>query len=153
MVKLHKIAGSVMEYLDAFKNSRPALNSKFILIVRGLSAKNIPISEMNDVLNGLVEHLDGKVLEDISDNAAKLINRMDEQIRSAVNVVGDTDSGGIMRMKKDLENLNVITEYRLINLQHAGVFIAMWKDKGDFGPVFVEVVVSDDEDIKSRIDN
>ncbi|MDR2830259.1 MAG: DUF2120 domain-containing protein [Methanobrevibacter sp.] len=145
MVKLHKIAGSVMKYLDAFKNSRPALDSEFILIVRGLSAKNIYINEMSKFLDGLVEHLDGKVLEDISDNAAKLINRMDEQIRSKVKINGDTDSGGIMRMKKDLENLNVSTEYRLINLQDVGVFVAMWKDQEDFGPVFVEVVVSDDE--------
>ncbi|MDR2544931.1 MAG: DUF2120 domain-containing protein [Methanobrevibacter sp.] len=145
MVKLHKIAGSVMEYLDAFKNSRPALDSEFILIVRGLSAKNMAINQMADFLDGLVEHLDGQVLDDISDNAAKLINRMDEQIRSAVSIVGDTDSGGIMRMKKDLETLNVVTEYRLINLSHVGVFVAMWKDKEDFGPVFVEVVVSDDE--------
>ncbi|GAA5818840.1 MAG: DUF2120 family protein [Methanobrevibacter sp. CfCl-M3] len=145
MVKLHKIAGSVMEYLDAFKNSRPALDSEFILIVRGLSAKNMAINQMADFLDGLVEHLDGKVLDDISDNAAKLINRMDEQIRSAVSIVGDTDSGGIMRMKKDLETLNVVTEYRLINLSHVGVFVAIWKDKEDFGPVFVEVVVSDDE--------
>jgi len=145
MVKLHKIAGSVMEYLDAFKNSRPALDSEFILIVRGLSAKNMAINQMADFLDGLVEHLDGKVLDDISDNAAKLINRMDEQIRSAVSIVGDTDSGGIMRMKKDLETLNVVTEYRLINLSHVGVFVAIWKDKEDFSPVFVEVVVSDDE--------
>ncbi|MDR1819698.1 MAG: DUF2120 domain-containing protein [Methanobrevibacter sp.] len=145
MVKLHKIAGSVMGYLDAFENSRPALDSEFILIVRGLSAKNIAINQMADFLDGLVEHLGGQVLDDISDNAAKLINRMDEQIRSTVNIVGDTDSGGIMRMKKDLETLNVVTECRLINLQYAGVFVAMWKDKEDFGPVFVEVVVSDDE--------
>lgn len=145
MVKLHKIAGSVMRYLDAFKNSRPALDSEFILIVRGLSAKNISIGEMSDILDGLAEHLDGKTLEDISDNAAKLINRMDEQIRSKVKVDGDTDSGGIIRMKKDLENLNVSTEYRLINLQHAGVFVAMWKNQEDIGPVFVEIVVSDDE--------
>lgn len=134
-----------MEYLDAFKNSRPALNSEFILIVRGLSSKNIAINEMSNVLDGLVEHLDGRVLDEISDSAAKLINRMDEQIRSTVKITGDTDSGGILRMKKDLENLNVATEYRLINLKYAGVFIAMWKDKGDFGPVFVEVAVSDDE--------
>jgi len=134
-----------MEYLDAFKNSRPSLNSEFILIVRGLSSKNIAINEISGVLDDLVEYLDGKVLDEISDNAAKLINRMDEQIRSTVNITGDTDSGGIMRMKKDLENLNVATEYRLINLKYVGVFVAMWKDKGDFGPVFVEVAVSDDE--------
>jgi hypothetical protein len=145
MVMLHKIAGNIMGYLDAFKKSRPALDSQFILIVRGLSSKNIAIDEMSEVLDNLIKHLDGKALNDISDDAAKLINRMDEQIRSSVKIVGDTDSGGIIRMKKGLEDINVATQYRLIEVQHAGVFIAMWKDKGDSGPVFVEVVVSDDE--------
>jgi hypothetical protein len=146
---LHKVAGNIMGYLDAFKKSRPALNSQFILIVRGLSSKNIAINEMSEVLDDLVKNLDGKVLNDVSDDASKLINRMDEQIRSSINITGDTDSGGIIRMKKGLDKLNVATEYRLIELQHTGVFVAIWKDKGDLGPVFVEVVVSDDEGINN----
>jgi hypothetical protein len=145
MVMLHKFAGNIMGYLDAFKKSKPALDSQFILIVRGLSSKDIAIDKMSEVLDGLVKHLDGKALNDISDDAAKLINRMDEQIRSSVNIAGDTDYGGIIRMKKGLENINVATEYKLIELQHAGVFVAMWKNKENQGPVFVEVVVSDDE--------
>ncbi|MDR1722064.1 MAG: DUF2120 domain-containing protein [Methanobrevibacter sp.] len=41
--------------------------------------------------------------------------------------------------------MNVAAETRLINLAHAGVFVAIWKDKADVGPIFVEAVVSDDE--------
>jgi hypothetical protein len=145
MVKLHKIAGSIVKYLDAFKGSRPALDSQFILIVRGISSKNIAISEMSKVLNDLIKNLNGIEIDEVSEDASKLINRMDEQIRLNVEIGGDTDAGGISRMKNSLKELNVAVEYKLFNLPHAGVFVVIWKEKTDTGPVFIEVVVSDDE--------
>ncbi|MDR0900816.1 MAG: DUF2120 domain-containing protein [Methanobrevibacter sp.] len=145
MVKLHKIAGKVIEHLEAFKGSRAALDSEMLLIVRGTSVKEIPIADMEKTLDELVELLDGTEVDVISEEASKLINRMDEQIRSNITINSDTDSNGIMRMKKSLEELNVAVEFKLINLAHAAIFIFMWKDKADVGPIFVEVVVSDDE--------
>jgi len=145
MVKLHKIARKIMEFLDAFEGSRPALNTQFILIVRGRSSKQISIEDMGNVLDELVVHLDGKEVDVVSDEAASIINRMDEQIRSNVSVGGDTDSGGIGRMKKSLEALNVAVEYKMFTATHSGIFVAMWKEKSDKGPIFIEIVISDDE--------
>ena len=145
MVKLHKIAGQVVKFLDAFEGSRPALDSEFILIVRARSKKNIKISEMESVLEELIKSMDGKEINEISKEAGKLINRMDEQIRSSVQVGGETDVGGVSRMKKSLEALNVAVEYKFFEVNHAGIFVVIWKDKTDLGPIFTEVVVSDDE--------
>lgn len=39
MVKLHKIAGQVMGFFEAFDGSRAALDTDRILIVRGRSSK------------------------------------------------------------------------------------------------------------------
>ncbi|OQD58295.1 hypothetical protein MBBAR_21c00140 [Methanobrevibacter arboriphilus JCM 13429 = DSM 1125] len=145
MVKLHKIAGQVMGFFEAFDGSRAALDTDRILIVRGRSSKNISIDDMESKLDELRDHLEGIDVDVVSEEAAKLINRMDEQIRASVSVQGDTDSNGIMRMTKSLEAMNLFVKFRLMNLNHSGVFIVTWKDKANVGPLFVEVVVSDDE--------
>ncbi|MBF4468432.1 MAG: DUF2120 domain-containing protein [Methanobrevibacter arboriphilus] len=145
MVKLHKIAGQVMGFFEAFDGSRAALDTDRILIVRGRSSKNISIDDMESKLDELRDHLQGIDVDVVSEEAAKLINRMDEQIRASVSVQGDTDSNGIMRMTKSLEAMNLFVKFRLMNLNHSGVFVVTWKDKANVGPLFVEVVVSDDE--------
>jgi len=142
---LHKIAGQVMGFFEAFDGSRAALDTGNILIVRGRSSKNIPISEMEEKLEEVKGLIQGKEINVVSDEAAKLINRMDEQIRSTISVQGETDSNGIMRMTKSLEAMNVFVKFKLMNLAHTGVFVVIWKDKADVGPVFIEIVVSDDE--------
>ena len=134
-----------MGFFEAFDGSRAALDTERILIVRGRSSKNIPIDEMEEKLEEVKDLIQGNEMDVVSDEAGKLINRMDEQIRSTVSVQGDTDSNGIMRMTKSLEAMNVFVKFKLINLAHTGVFVVIWKDKADVGPVFIETVVSDDE--------
>lgn len=145
MVKLHKIAGQVIGFFEAFDGSRAALDTEKILIVRGRSSKNIPIDELDEKLEEIKDLLQGNEIDVVSEEAAKLINRMDEQIRANVSVQGDTDSNGIMRMKKSLEAMNVCVKFKLMNLAHAAAFVVIWKNKADVGPVFLETVVSDDE--------
>ena len=145
MVMLHKIAGQVMGLFEAFNGSRAALDTERILIVRGRSSQNIPISEMENKLEELKDIFQGNEVNVVSEEAAKIINRMDEQIRSTVSVQGDTDSNGIMRMAKSLEEMNLCVKFKLMNLAHTGVFVVIWKDKADVGPIFIETVVSDDE--------
>ena len=145
MVKLHKIAGQIMGFFEAFDGSRAALDTERILIVRGRSSQNILISEMEDKLEELKDILQGNEVNVVSEEAGRLINRMDEQIRFTISVPGDTDSNGIMRMTKSLEEMNLCVKFKLMNLAHTGVFVVIWKDKADVGPVFIEAVVSDDE--------
>jgi len=147
MVMLHKIAGQVMGFFEAFDGSRSALDTDRILIVRGMASKDIPIDQMEEKLEELKDLLKGNEVDVVSDKAAKLINRMDEQIRSTVSVPGDTDSNGILRMTKSLEAMNVCVKFKLMNLTHTGIFVVIWKDKSDSGPVFIETVVSDDENL------
>ena len=134
-----------MSFFEAFDGSRAALDTERILIVRGRSSQNILINEMEDKLEELKDILQGNELNVVSEEAGRLINRMDEQIRLTVSVPGDTDSNGIMRMTKSLEEMNLCVKFKLMNLAHTGVFVVIWKDKADVGPIFVETVVSDDE--------
>lgn len=146
MMKLHRIAGEIMGYFEAFEGSRPALDSKEILIVRGMSRKRMNIEDMGRELDGLIEKLGAEELELISEEGTALIGVMDEQIRSCVEVGTETDIGGIHRLKEALEDMNFSVNYRLCMTEDTGLFVVLYRDRSGVGPCFVEVVVSDISD-------
>lgn len=146
MMKLHRIAGEIMGYFEAFEGSRPALDSKEILIVRGMSRKRMSMEEMGRELDGLIEKLGAEELELISEEGTALIGVMDEQIRSCVEVGTETDIGGIHRLKEALEDMNFSVDYRLCMTEDTGLFVVLYRDRSGVGPCFVEVVVSDISD-------
>jgi len=143
MMKLHRTAGEIMGYLEAFEGSRPALDASDILIVRGMSRKRIGSDNMGEELDRLMEHLDADEIDLFSDEGAALIGLMDEQIRSCVEVGTETDIGGIHRLKESLEDMNFAVEYRLFTTGDTGLFVVLYRDRSGVGPCFVEVVVSD----------
>ncbi|MDI9618504.1 DUF2120 domain-containing protein [Methanothermobacter sp.] len=145
-MKLHRIAGEIMGYFEAFEGSRPALDSKEILIVRGMSRKRMDTEEMGRELDGLIEKLGAEELELISEEGTALIGVMDEQIRSCVEVGTETDIGGIHRLKEALEDMNFSVDYRLCMTEDIGLFVVLYRDRSGVGPCFVEVVVSDISD-------
>ncbi|MCG2828141.1 DUF2120 domain-containing protein [Methanothermobacter sp. K4] len=145
-MKLHRIAGEIMGYFEAFEGSRPALDSKEILIVRGMSRKRMNIEDMGRELDGLIEKLGAEELELISEEGTALIGVMDEQIRSCVEVGTETDLGGIHRLKEALEEMNFSVDYRLCITEDTGLFVVLYRDRSGVGPCFVEVVVSDISD-------
>ncbi|MGB9908266.1 MAG: DUF2120 family protein [Methanothermobacter tenebrarum] len=143
MIKLHRLAGEIMTYLDAYEGSRPALDAAQILIVRGHSKKRIKADNMKNILDNLMEHLQAKEIDLLSDAGTDLISIMDENIRKNVEVGADPDIAGVQRLKESLENMNFTVEYRLGIAEKTGFFIVLYKDKSDMGPCFVEIVVSD----------
>ncbi|MBC7101397.1 MAG: DUF2120 domain-containing protein [Methanobacteriales archaeon] len=142
-MKLHRLAGEIMTYLDAYEGSRPALDAAQILIVRGHSKKRIKADNMKNILDNLMEHLQAKEIDLLSDAGTDLISIMDENIRKNVEVGADPDIAGVQRLKESLENMNFTVEYRLGIAEKTGFFIVLYKDKSDMGPCFVEIVVSD----------
>ncbi|HSO26209.1 MAG TPA: DUF2120 domain-containing protein [Methanobacteriaceae archaeon] len=143
LIKLHKIAGNIMGYLEAFDGSKAALDSDKILIVRGRSRKRINAENMAEELNGVMETLNAREIEMYSDESTALIGLMDEQIRSTVDINVETDAGGIEHLKESLESMNFFVDYKLGSTGKAGFFVVIWKDKSDVGPCFVEIVISD----------
>lgn len=143
MSHLHKIAGSILGKLNSFKGSRPAIDNGQILIVRGIGADDIDINNIDDQLDEVVEMFNGEKIEIVSDAAGKIINRMDEQVRSSVEVNAETDSNGVMRMVHDFEQQGITTNFRLFDTENASVFVVLWRDKENLGPCFIEVTVSD----------
>ena len=46
-------------------------------------------------------------------------------------------------MKEQLESMGLNVEYKLFLMPNVGAFVAIWKDKSGFGPLYVEVTASE----------
>ncbi|MBE6495988.1 MAG: DUF2120 domain-containing protein [Methanobrevibacter thaueri] len=145
MKKTYEIAGEVMGFFDAFKGSRPAINNESILIVRGRSRKVIPIDEFESKLNEIGEILGGKEVVDDSDKITDILKSGDKHIKAAEANAVDVDDHGFIRMKEELESMGLVVAYKVFELPSFDVVIAIWEDKNEIPPLYVEVTVSESE--------
>lgn len=145
MKKTYEIAGEVMGFFDAFKGSRPAINNESILIVRGRSRKVIPIDEFESKLNEIGEILGGKEVDDDSDKITDILKSGDKHIKAAEANAVDVDDHGFIRMKEELESMGLVVAYKVFELPSFDVVIAIWEDKNEIPPLYVEVTVSESE--------
>jgi len=140
--KLHNIAGQVMSSLEAFDGSRAALDAPEILIVRGMSRKRFNQEDLKNILANILDEVGAENMDVLCKDSKDIIGIMDENIRSNVEIQGETDIYGLYRLKKSLEAMNCYVEYALGCLDDTGIFIVLWMDKSGLGPRFVEVVVT-----------
>ena len=145
MKKTYEIAGEVMGFFDAFKGSRPAINNESILIVRGRSRKVIPIEEFDAKLSEIGEILGGKEIDADSDKIGEILKAGDKHIKVAEANANDVDNHGFIRMKEELESMGLVVAYKVFELPSYDVVIAIWEDKNEIPPLYVEVTVSESE--------
>ena len=143
MKKSYEIAGTVMGFFDAFKGSRPALNNDKILIVRGKSRKVIPISELSSKIDEVGKQLGGVEIESSSEKIEDILKSGDKNIHKTELAIGPVDNHGFDRMKNELESMGLVVEYKVFELPSHDVIIAIWEDKAEIPPLYVEVTVSD----------
>lgn len=144
-MQTHKIAGKIMEGLEAFHGSKPAIDADNILIVRGMSQKKFDTDKMDIILSDILKTIGASEVDMLSNDSVNIIGVMDERIRANVPIQGETDVAGIHRMKDSLEAMGCDVEYTLGILDNLGIFIVSWMDKSGIGPRFVEVVVANME--------
>lgn len=142
---LPKITGQFVGHYNAFKGSRAAYSSDKILIVRGISADNITLEEMGPKIDELESVFGGEIISIDSDTGKNFIEKVDTQLREAMDIESAPDTGGIKKMTENLESMGLKVETRLIKMKHATAFVATWKDKSGFGPLYVEITVSDND--------
>ena len=143
MKKTYELAGQVMGFFDAFKGSRPAIDNERILIVRGRSRKVLPLDEFESKLAEIGEILGGTELDATSEKISEILEVGDKK---SENVTSDVDNKGFMRMKEELESMGLVVEYKVFELPSFDVIIAIWEDKNEIPPLYVEVTVSERED-------
>ncbi len=136
------IAGQIMGQLEAFEGSKAAMDTTELLIVRGKSRQKIKPEELGPTISQLLKDMEARELDMFSDETANIISIIDEQIRSQVQIQGETDIYGIYRLKESFENMNCHADYGMGLADDIAIFIVLWKDKSGIGPLFVELVVS-----------
>ncbi|WP_296784428.1 DUF2120 family protein [uncultured Methanobrevibacter sp.] len=146
MKKTYELAGQVMGFFDAFKGSRPAIDNERILIVRGRSRKVLPLNEFDSKLTEIGEILGGTELDATSEKISEILEVGDKNIKRSENVTSDVDNKGFMRMQEELESMGLVVEYKVFELPSFDVIIAIWEDKNEIPPLYVEVTVSERED-------
>ncbi|WP_297827869.1 DUF2120 family protein [uncultured Methanobrevibacter sp.] len=145
MRKTYEIAGEVMGFFDSFKGSRPAINNDRILIVRGRSRTVIPISEFDSKLSEIGEILGGTELDENSEKIEEILKSGDKHIQETELTTNPIDSKGFIRMKEELESMGLVVAYKVFELPSFDVVIAIWEDKNEIPPLYVEVTVSERE--------
>ena len=145
MKKTYEIAGQVMGFFDAFKGSRPAIDNDRILIVRGRSRKVIPLDEIESKLSEIGEILGGTELESTSEEITEILKSGDKNIKESELSTNMVDEHGFIRMKEELEAMGLVVGYKVFELPSFDVVIAIWEDKNEIPPLYVEVTVSEHE--------
>jgi len=52
-MKIHEVAGNIMHKMDAFKGSRQAMDTPQMLIVRGMSRKEMEAEDLKKIINDI----------------------------------------------------------------------------------------------------
>ena len=146
MKKTYEIAGQVMGFFDSFKGSRPAIDNERILIVRGKSRKVLPISEFESKVSEIGEILGGTEVDNSSEKISEILKVGDKNIKRSEFAKNTVDNKGFIRMKDELESMGLVVEYKVFELPKFDVIIAIWEDKNEIPPLYVEVTVSERED-------
>ena len=148
MQRKYKIAGSVMGFFDSFKGSRPAIDNDKILIVRSRSRKIIPIAEMEDKVLEIGKELGGTEVPANSDKIQEILKSGDKHIKESELTTVNVDNRGFSRVKEELESMGLVVVYKVFELPGFDVIIAIWEDKNEIPPLYVEVTVSEKEEKK-----
>ena len=67
----------------------------------------------------------------------------DKNIQSKDLTTNAVDAHGFLRVKEDLESMGLVVEYKIFELPSFDVIIAIWEDKNEIPPLYVEVTVSE----------
>ena len=145
MKKSYEIAGTVMGFFDAFKGSRPAIDNDKILIVRGRSRKVIPLDEFESKLTEVGELLGGTEVDATSEEIGEILKSGDKHIKESGLYTDSVDELGFIRMKEELESMGLVVGYKVFELPGFDVVVAIWEDKNEIPPLYVEVTVSEHE--------
>ncbi|MBR6023468.1 MAG: DUF2120 family protein [Methanobrevibacter sp.] len=148
MQRKYEIAGSVMGFFDSFKGSRPAIDNDKILIVRSRSRKIIPIAEMEDKVLEIGKELGGTEVPANSDKIQEILKSGDKHIKESELTTVNVDNRGFSRVKEELESMGLVVVYKVFELPGFDVIIAIWEDKNEIPPLYVEVTVSEKEEKK-----
>ena len=137
-MEVMEVSRKIMDYLDAFKGSKPVVHNSEAMIIRGKSATKLKPEEIVPKLEELFKELNIEKIEINSERARILTNQVDQTFRNTTEVFDESNGiAGIEKLKHTFE----ITGFEVGQLEDMAIYVVMWLDKSGFGPMFVEAMV------------
>ena len=132
-MEVMEVSRKIMDYLDAFKGSKPVVHNSEAMIIRGKSAPK---------LEELFKELNIEKIEINSERARILTNQVDQTFRNTTEVFDESNGiAGIEKLKHTFEITGFEADYLVGQLEDMAIYVVMWLDKSGFGPMFVEAMV------------
>ena len=136
------VSRKIMDYLDAFKGSKPVVHNSEAMIIRGKSATKLKPEEIVPKLEELFKELNIEKIEINSERARILTNQVDQTFRNTTEVFDESNGiAGIEKLKHTFEITGLEADYLVGQLEDMAIYVVMWLDKSGFGPMFVEAMV------------
>ena len=83
---------------------------------------------------------------ELKEKIEQILKSGDKHIKESEVATGDIDFRGFTRVKKELESMGLVVAYKVYELPSFDVIIAIWEDKNELPPLYVEVTVSEKEE-------
>lgn len=141
-MEVMEVSRKIMDYLDAFKGSKPVVHNSEAMIIRGKSATKLKPEEIVPKLEELFKELNIGKIEINSERARILTNQVDQTFRNTTEVFDESNGiAGIEKLKHTFEITGFEADYLVGQLEDMAIYVVMWLDKSGFGPMFVEAMV------------
>ena len=141
-MEVMEVSRKIMDYLDAFKGSKPVVHNSEAMIIRGKSATKLKPEEIVPKLEELFKELNIEKIEINSERARILTNQVDQTFRNTTEVFDESNViAGIEKLKHTFEITGFEADYLVGQLEDMAIYVVMWLDKSGFGPMFVEAMV------------
>ncbi|WP_288976292.1 DUF2120 domain-containing protein [uncultured Methanosphaera sp.] len=141
-MEVMEVSRKIMDYLDAFKGSKPVVHNSEAMIIRGKSATKLKPEEIVPKLEELFKELNIEKIEINSERARILTNQVDQTFRNTTEVFDESNGiAGIEKLKHTFEITGFEADYLVGQLEDMAIYVVMWLDKSGFGPIFVEAMV------------
>lgn len=141
-MEVMEVSRKIMDYLDAFKGSKPVVHNSEAMIIRGKSATKLKPEEIVPKLEELFKELNIEKIEINSERARILTNQVDQTFRNTTEIFDESNGiAGIEKLKHTFEITGFEADYLVGQLEDMAIYVVMWLDKSGFGPMFVEAMV------------
>ena len=141
-MEVMEVSRKIMDYLDAFKGSKPVVHNSEAMIIRGKSATKLKPEEIVPKLEELFKEINIEKIEINSERARILTNQVDQTFRNTTEVFDESNGiAGIEKLKHTFEITGFEADYLVGQLEDMAIYVVMWLDKSGFGPMFVEAMV------------
>ena len=141
-MEVMEVSRKIMDYLDAFKGSKPVVHNSEAMIIREKSATKLKPEEIVPKLEELFKELNIEKIEINSERARILTNQVDQTFRNTTEVFDESNGiAGIEKLKHTFEITGFEADYLVGQLEDMAIYVVMWLDKSGFGPMFVEAMV------------